>query len=154
MNRRERLILWLATWFGVGRLPGLPGTWGSLAALPLWWLLQPLSPAAYGLALVCLGLAGIYLSGRAAAGLGQADPPVIVIDEVVGQLLALAPCPAEWYAVALGVALFRCFDILKPFPIGTINDRLHGGLGIVLDDVAAGLVAGLVLGLLLQVMPL
>ena len=154
MIRREKLILFLATWFGAGKLPFMPGTWGSLAALPLWWLLQPLSPLSYGLAVVLLGAAGIYLSSRAETCLQQADAPVIVIDEVVGQLICLAPCPVDWFAVGLGVVLFRLFDIFKPFPIGAINARLGGGLGIVLDDVVAGLYAGLVLLLLLKVMPL
>jgi phosphatidylglycerophosphatase A len=143
----------LATWFGAGKLPIMPGTWGSLAALPLWWLLQHLGPLGYVLALIFLGAAGIWLSGRAESCLGQADAPVIVIDEVVGQLIALAPCPGNWFAVGLGVVLFRLFDIFKPFPIGAINSHLGGGLGIVLDDVVAGLYAGLALLLLLKVMP-
>jgi phosphatidylglycerophosphatase A len=154
MIRWEKLILVLATWFGAGKLPFMPGTWGSLAALPLWWLLQPLSPLNYGLAVILLGVAGIYLSSRAETCLQQVDAPVIVIDEVVGQLISLAPCPVDWFAVGLGVVLFRLFDITKPFPIGAINSRLHGGLGIVLDDVVAGLFAGLVLFMLLKVIPL
>jgi phosphatidylglycerophosphatase A len=154
MIRREQLILFLATWFGAGKLPFMPGTWGSLAALPLWWLLQPLSPRGYVLAVVLLGAAGIYLSSRAETYLQQADAPVIVIDEVVGQLICLAFCPFNWLAVGLGVVLFRLFDIVKPFPIRAINAHLHGGLGIVLDDVVAGLGAGLVLLLLFKVMPL
>jgi phosphatidylglycerophosphatase A len=147
---REKLILLLATWFRVGHLPHMPGTWGSLAALPLWWLLQPLNSVAYGLTVTLLGVAGIYLSGRAELYLQQADSPVIVIDEVVGQLIALAGCPVNVYAVGLGLVLFRLFDIFKPFPIGLINARLHGGLGIVLDDVVAGLYAGLILVILIK----
>lgn len=147
---QKNLILLLATWFRVGHLPHMPGTWGSLAALPLWWLLQPLSPLAYGLAVAFLGLASIYLCGRAELYLQQADSPVIVIDEVVGQLITLAACPVNAYAVGLGVVLFRLFDIFKPFPIGLIDARLHGGLGIVLDDVVAGLFAGLLLFVLIR----
>jgi phosphatidylglycerophosphatase A len=142
---REKLILLLATWFRVGHLPHMPGTWGSLAALPLWWLLQPLGPATYGMTVILLGIASIYLSGRAELYLQQPDSPVIVIDEVVGQLIALAGCPVSAWAVGLGVVLFRFFDIVKPFPIDHINARLHGGLGIVLDDIVAGLYAGLIL---------
>ncbi len=151
---QDKLTLLLATWFGVGNLPFMPGTWGSVAALPLWWLLQHLGPLGYASAVIFLGAAGIYLSGRAAGCLNQADAPVIVIDEVVGQLITLAPCPVNWAAVGLGVILFRFFDILKPFPIGAIDSRLRGGLGIVLDDVVAGLYAGLALFALLKVMPL
>ncbi len=96
MSRRGRLILVLATWFGSGYLPYMPGTWGSLAALPLWWLLQPVSLLHYCLIVLLLGIGSIYLSGRAEAILQQADAPVIVIDEVVGQLIALAGCPKDY----------------------------------------------------------
>jgi phosphatidylglycerophosphatase A len=146
---REKFILFLATWFRVGYLPHMPGTWGSLAALPLWWFLQPMALPAYGLAVLLLMVGSIYLSGRAEILLQQADPPVIVIDEVVGQLITLAGCPLNFYAVGLGVILFRVFDIVKPFPIGLINARLKGGLGIVLDDVVAGVFAGLILVILI-----
>ena len=145
---RSKLILFLATWFRVGCLPYMPGTWGSLAALPLWWLLQPLGPLHYGLAVLLLGIGSIYLSGRAESILQQADSPIIVIDEVVGQLIALAGCPLNVYAVGLAVIFFRVFDIFKPFPIGLINDRWRGGLGIVMDDVVAGIYAGLILVIL------
>ncbi len=150
LSRREKQILFLATWFRVGHLPYMPGTWGSLAAVPLWWLLQHLGLLGYGLAVVLLGVVSIYLSGRAEIYLQQADAPVIVIDEVVGQLITLAACPVNFYAVGLGVVLFRLFDIFKPFPIGLINARLGGGLGIVLDDVVAGLYAGLILVILVK----
>jgi phosphatidylglycerophosphatase A len=145
---RNKLILILATWFRVGCLPYMPGTWGSLAALPLWWLLQPLGLLHYVLAVLLLGIGSIYLSGRAETILQRADPPIIVIDEVVGQLIALAGCPLNVYALGLSVILFRVFDIFKPFPIGLINDRWRGGLAIVLDDVVAGIFAGLILVIL------
>jgi phosphatidylglycerophosphatase A len=150
MIRREKLILCLATWFKVGHLPHMPGTWGSLAALPLWWLLQHLGPLGYGLAVVLFGVVSVYLSGRAEIYLQQPDASAIVIDEVVGQLIALAACPVSFYAVGLGVVLFRLFDIFKPFPIGLINSRLKGGLGIVLDDVVAGIYAGYILVILVR----
>jgi phosphatidylglycerophosphatase A len=147
---REKLILILATWFGVGNLPLMPGTWGSLAALPLWWLLQPLDLPGYGLAMVLLGSVSIYLSGRAEVYLQRSDAPAIVIDEVVGQLITLTGCPFNLFSVGLGVVLFRVFDIFKPFPIGLINSRISGGLGIVLDDVVAGVYAGVILVILIR----
>lgn len=147
---REKLILLLATWFRVGYLPHMPGTWGSLAALPLWWVLQPLAPPAYGLVVLLLVVGSIYLSGQAEILLQQQDSPAIVVDEVVGQLIALAGCPFNFYAVVLAVILFRGFDIFKPFPIGLINSRLHGGLGIVLDDIVAGMYAGLILVIMIK----
>jgi phosphatidylglycerophosphatase A len=148
MNRRDKLILLLATWFWSGRLPYMPGTWGSLAALPLWWLLQPLSLGYYSLVMLLLALSSVYLCDRAEVIVQQADPPVIVLDEVVGQLIALAGCPPQVSAVGLAVILFRLFDIVKPFPIGLINDRWRGGLGIVMDDVLAGVFAGLLSAIL------
>jgi phosphatidylglycerophosphatase A len=150
MSRREKQILLWATWFRVGHLPYMPGTWGSLAAVPLWWLLQHLGLLGYGLLVMLFGVVSIYLSGRAEICLQQPDAPVIVIDEVVGQLIALAGCPVNFYAVGLNVVLFRLLDIFKPFPIGLINARLGGGLGIVLDDVVAGIYAGLSLYILIK----
>jgi phosphatidylglycerophosphatase A len=133
----------IATWFGAGLIRGAPGTWGSLAALPCAaglhllggpWLLA----GATGLA----ALAGIWASARYAAALGSGDPGAVVIDEVAGQWLALLPLPLDlwWYAAAF--ALFRLFDIAKPWPIGWLDRNVHGGLGIMADDLAAGLAAG------------
>lgn len=152
MSRQDKLIVLLASWFGAGRLPLAPGTWGSLAVLPLWWLLQPLSILKYSLTIIVLIIGGIYLSGRAEALLKQHDAPVIVIDEVVGQLIALAGCPRNVFFMLMSLALFRLFDIVKPFPAGLINTRLTGGLGIMLDDVVAGLYAWLVLTALIRFM--
>lgn len=139
---RPNLSVLLATWFGVGHLPGMPGTWGSLAALPLWWLLASLSCWPYLGAVALLAGAAVPLCGQAEATLARPDAPEIVLDEVVGQLVALAACDGSWGQIVLGVLLFRGFDILKPFPIRWANDRVPGGFGIVLDDVLAGMGAG------------
>ena len=133
----------IATWFGVGLIRRAPGTWGSLAALPCAaglhllggpWLLA----GATGL----VALAGVWASGRYAAALASGDPGAVVVDEVAGQWLALLPLPLDlwWYAAAF--ALFRLFDIAKPWPIGWLDKNLHGGRGIMADDLAAGLAAG------------
>jgi len=135
----------IATWFGSGLVRFAPGTWGSLAALPCAYLLHLLGgtwllAAAAGLVF----LAGLWASGRYAAALGSGDPGAVVVDEVAGQWLALLPLPTDlwWYAAAF--ALFRLFDIVKPWPIGWLDRNLSGGLGIMADDLAAGLLAGLV----------
>jgi len=143
----RRLALALATGGGVGYLPGMPGTWGSLlVGLPLWWLLSRLGPWGYGLAwLVLLGV-GLWAADRAWQLLGEADHPAIVIDEVAGLLAALAWAPARWPWVAGAFIAFRALDILKPFPLKHL-ERLPGGLGVVLDDVAAGVLARLLLAL-------
>lgn len=148
------LSVGLATCFGVGRLPYMPGTWGSLAALPLWWLLDSFNGLVYSGIIVGLIAVAIYFCGEAEIALGQHDTPVIVLDEVVGQLIALAGCSGSLGQIMVGVFLFRSFDILKPWPIGWVNNQVIGGLGIVLDDVLAGLFAGLGLALLCRWLPL
>ncbi|MDX1575085.1 MAG: phosphatidylglycerophosphatase A [Kiloniellales bacterium] len=133
----------IATWFGAGLIRPAPGTWGSLAALPcaagLHFLGGPwLLAGATGLVV----LVGVWASERYATAMERGDPGVVVVDEVAGQWLALLPLPLDlwWYAAAF--ALFRLFDVLKPWPVGWLDRRLHGGVGIMADDLAAGLAAG------------
>jgi phosphatidylglycerophosphatase A len=140
----NRVILALATWGGVGFLPGAPGTWGTAAALPLWWLLTHLGFAAYAPALAALLALSVLVAGPAQALLGRTDHPAIVIDEVVGLLVALAGVPLQWTWALAGFLTFRALDILKPWPISRLNQGTSG-LAVVLDDVAAGSVARLVL---------
>ena len=140
----NRLILALATWGGVGFLPGAPGTWGTVAALPLWWLLTCLGNPGYLLALAALLMAGVLVGGPAQALLGQKDHPAIVIDEVVGLLIALAGVGLDLCWILSGFLAFRALDILKPWPISRLNLG-QSGLAVVLDDVAAGVLARLML---------
>ena len=137
--------IWLATWFGAGQLPWAPGTWGSLAALPMWLVWQFLPGKLYLVLLLILFLVAVKVSGAGARHFQRPDPREVVIDEVVGQLLALSVCPLRLGPIVIGFLLFRLFDIFKPFPARYLEVRLAGGLGIVLDDVVAGLYAGLVL---------
>jgi phosphatidylglycerophosphatase A len=125
----------------------MPGTWGALAALPLWWLLQHLGAWGYGLVLALLTAGSIWITGVAQKHLGP-DHPSIVLDEVVGLLAALAWAPLSWQWVLIGFTLFRLLDIGKPFPI-KYCERLPGGWGVTLDDLAAGLLARGVLELLI-----
>lgn len=140
----SRLILPLATWGGTGYLPLAPGTWGTAAALPLWWLLSHLGPLGYALALAGIFIVAVLVAGPAQALLSQTDPSAIVIDEAVGLLVALAGVPLNWTLALTGFLLFRALDILKPWPISWF-DRGHSGFHVVLDDVAAGLLARVVL---------
>ena len=139
----------LATWFGAGRLPRAPGTFGSLAALPLaaalaWlggpWLVLLAALALFGL--------GVWASERYMAAYGVHDPAAIVVDEVVGQWLTLALLPVTPLAYLLGFVLFRILDMAKPWPADWIDRRMTGGIGVMLDDVVAGIYAG-ALGLVL-----
>ncbi|MDP2697814.1 phosphatidylglycerophosphatase A [Thalassospira sp.] len=133
-----------ATWFYSGKFPKAPGTMGSLAALPLGWILALYgTPWLFGAAAI-LFLIGLYVSHHYSKMIGQHDAGEIVIDEVVGQWLCLLPLPligeiSDLGWLLAGFVLFRIFDILKPWPIGWVDRRVSGGMGIMLDDVLAGL---------------
>jgi len=145
-NRSYRiLILTLATWGGVGFLPFMPGTWGTLAALPLWYHLAQTGPWGYGLGVAALIALGLLVSGPAQEILGRTDHPAIVVDEVAGLLITLAGVPPTWEHAVLGLVIFRALDILKPFPIRRLGEGGNGGLEVMADDVAAGVIGRLVL---------
>lgn len=144
----------IATFFGIGRLRPGPGTWGSVATVLLWAALaRALSPALrtpVAIALAALiTLIGIPAATRVAQGAGRKDPQFVVIDEVAGQLLALIAVPLTWKCFLAGFILFRAFDIVKPPPVRQL-EVLPGGTGIVLDDIAAGLLALIVVHLFLH----
>ncbi|MDX9840726.1 MAG: phosphatidylglycerophosphatase A [Desulfobulbus sp.] len=143
----DRLLMFIATGAGSGYLPKAPGTWGTLVGLLLWWPLALLPLTAYLAAVGLLFIVGVASAGAAEKILDRGDPGVVVIDEIVGVLIALAAVPLHPAAALAGFALFRLFDIAKPFPVGWVDRHLHGGLGIMLDDVAAGLYALLVVHL-------
>lgn len=131
----------LAYGLGSGLAPRAPGTAGSLAALLLFFPLQALGNPTY-LAVVLLALiVGVVVSGQVARELELNDPGGIVIDEFVGLWIALFMLPGPWYWALGGFGLFRLFDIAKPWPVGWLDRRLKGGLGIMMDDVAAGIYA-------------
>ncbi|HLF95975.1 MAG TPA: phosphatidylglycerophosphatase A [Methylococcaceae bacterium] len=140
-------VLFLALGFGSGLSPKAPGTLGTLAALPVYYLLSDLPLGVYLLTVAVLAVGGVWLCGQAAQRLGVHDHPGIVWDEIVGLLLTMAGSEASVASVLAGFALFRLFDILKPWPIGWCDRHVEGGLGIMLDDLLAGAAAALVLHL-------
>jgi len=142
----------LALGFGAGLSPVAPGTAGSLVALPFVWLFAQFGAWACAAAVVAGFAAGVVYCARAAEALGAADHPAVVWDEVVGMWAALCFIPLSWSALIAGFLLFRLFDIAKPWPIRRL-ERAPGGFGIMLDDLAAGLLANLVLRLLLPYLP-
>jgi|SRR6516225_8098700 phosphatidylglycerophosphatase A len=144
----------IATFLGVGRLKPGPGTWGSLAAALLWWLLASRLPQSLQLpAIIVLVIAataiGIPAATLEARGCGTKDPSHVVIDEVAGQLVTLIACPIDWKPLLAGFILFRAFDIVKPPPIRLL-ERLPEGTGIVVDDLGAGIYGLVVLQFLLH----
>jgi phosphatidylglycerophosphatase A len=142
----QRLAVVLATVGPIGHLPVAPGTAGSLAALPLLPGLAAVrdrSVVAYGVVLVLLVAMAVWAAGRAEDALGGSDHGAIVVDEVAGMVVAGILLPGTWAAAALGFVLFRLFDVVKPYPANLIDRRVEGGLGVVGDDLVAGLYAGL-----------
>jgi phosphatidylglycerophosphatase A len=129
----------IATGLGLGYLPKAPGTWGTLLAFPLHFALVNLSPAGYLAGLGILLVIAVAAAGAAEKILDFRDPGVVVIDEVIGMLIALIAAPNHVLYLAAAFLLFRFFDILKPFPIRLVDQRLHGGIGIVADDLLAGI---------------
>jgi phosphatidylglycerophosphatase A len=143
-----------ATVFGIGRLRPGPGTWGSAAAVLVWAGLahaieasvRPYVVIALAVAVILIGIPAATAVARAS---GNKDPQFVVIDEVAGQLIALIAVPLAWKTFLAGFILFRGFDILKPPPVRQL-ERLPEGIGIVLDDVGAGIYALLVMQVLLH----
>ncbi len=135
----------LAFGLGAGLAPVAPGTFGTLVAVPAWWLVSGW-PLSWQLALTgAMLVVGVPLCGISARRLGVHDHPGIVWDEVVGYFVTMLAAPAGWVWMLAGFVAFRAFDILKPWPIRMLDRRLQGGLGIMADDIAAGAAAAAVL---------
>lgn len=139
----KRPACFIAYGFGSGLAPKAPGTFGTLVALPIFWLIQDWHIAAYLFFVLVAFLGGIWLCQRTVEWLKQDDPSGVVWDEIVGYLVAMIAAPSGWLWMLLGFVLFRLFDIWKPWPVSLADKKLHGGLGIMLDDVVAGLYVAL-----------
>ena len=138
-------INFLSLGFGSGLFPKAPGTFGTLAAIPVYLLLSQFEFSVYLLITFLMFIVGIFICGYTSKKLGVADHPAIVWDEIVGYLITMTMIPVEWVWILSGFLLFRLFDIVKPWPISVLDRRVKGGTGIMLDDVLAGIFAGLVL---------
>jgi phosphatidylglycerophosphatase A len=143
-------IHFIAFGFGSGLAPKAPGTFGTLIAIPFYLLIQPLSFTSYLAILILLSLSSIYIAGKSAQLLGIHDHGGIVIDEICGYLVTMTLAPSGWQWVLCGFILFRIFDILKPWPINILDKKVSGGVGIVLDDLMAGIYALLSLELIVR----
>ncbi|MCC5810815.1 MAG: phosphatidylglycerophosphatase A [Ectothiorhodospiraceae bacterium] len=145
-------VHFLALGFGSGLAPRAPGTVGTIAAIPVFLALSWLPLAWYLLATALVCAAGVWICDRAARDFGVHDHPAIVWDEIAGFLVTMIAVPAGIGWVLLGFVLFRLFDILKPWPIRWLDRHVHGGFGIMVDDLIAGLFALVLIHLLLAFM--
>ena len=137
---------WLAFGLGSGLASKAPGNFGTVAALPIWWLLLHDMPLLPYLGVLLSGFAfGVYLCQRTSDDLGVHDHPGIVWDEWIGLWITYILVPSGWEWIVAGFVLFRFFDILKPWPIKWLDQKVHGGFGIMIDDVLAGIFAWVVI---------
>ena len=134
----DKVALILSVWFGAGLLPGMPGTFGTAGAIPLYLLIGFFHTRYQAFFLLIIIIGAIWSSHRSQCILGTVDPREIVIDEVAGFLLSIIFIPFTLRNLIAGFFLFRFFDILKPPPIKMIEEKVKGGCGIVFDDLAAG----------------
>jgi phosphatidylglycerophosphatase A len=140
-------VHWLALGFGSGLAPKAPGTFGTLVGIPVVFLLAQLNWWEYLLVLVIMTLAGIWICQYTAKAMGEHDHPAIVWDEIVGYAIAMFALPVEPFWLIAAFVLFRIFDIWKPGLIGWADRKLHGGNGIMMDDVLAGIFSAALLHL-------
>ena len=142
----QGLTVFLATGFGVGYCPKIPGTVGTLLGAVLYFGLSTHPWSLYVLTLGIMLVAGVWLCEQAAESFGDPDPKEVVWDEMTGYLIAMAAAPRSLAWAAAGFVLFRLFDIIKPGPVGWADRRFGGGVGIMLDDLLAGILTLFVLG--------
>ncbi len=143
-DRSSRAALLISSLFGAGLVPKAPGTFGTLASIPLIWLMHAAGPAGGGLLIVAVTGLSVWAAGLAERALGRGDPGEVVADEAAGFMAALYMLPLSWAYLAAGFLLFRVFDILKPWPVRRA-ERLQGGAGVVADDLLAGIYTNLAL---------
>ena len=152
MKFRERAVLLLATGFFVGTVPFAPGTFGSIIGLPVCFLISKLDFLLAGVFTLVFVFFAVWVSAAASKILKKEDPAEIVIDEIAGLMVTLMGIPFTAGTAIAGFFIFRAFDILKPFPIRTLEQKIPGGPGIVLDDVMAGIYANIILRLAIYLM--
>ena len=143
-------IHFIALGFGSGLMPKAPGTFGTLAVIPVYYLCKDLSLFHYLLMVTLVSIAGIFICQYTSDALKVHDHPGIVIDEFAGFLITMIAVPFSWQWLLIGFLLFRFFDIIKPWPISFLDKKIHGGLGIMIDDIVAGFFALILMHLMLN----
>ena len=152
MKLRENAVMFLATGFFIGNIPFAPGTFGTLMGLPLCFALSGISLAPAVLCTFLFIFFAVYIADAAEKLLKRSDPGCIVIDEMAGMMVTLIGLPFNPITVVIGFIIFRILDIWKPFPIRNLDRWIPGGLGVVADDVAAGIIANLLLRIIIQIL--
>ncbi len=145
LNKNARIIEAFATGLYLGKIRFMPGTFGTLWGIPLAWAFLQGGPFFYVGAIVILLPVSAFIAELHESFSHSHDPGEVVIDEIVGYVIAMTWLPPTWQSFVAAFVLFRFFDILKPFPISYIDRKIKGGLGTVLDDVAAGMVVNILL---------
>lgn len=148
-NLGDFLAKAVASVFFIGYLPLIPGTFGSLAGLGLFYLIKSSGKPVYLLSVLCIAFLGLLTAGRVEKLLNKKDPSCVVIDEVMGMLIALSFMPLNLKIIALGFIIFRILDTFKPFPCQRLQD-MHGAFGIMGDDLVAGIYTNAILLLILK----
>ena len=141
----HKLLLLIATFFNIGRISKAPGTVATIATIPIWWALAQAGPLIYMAVTVLLIPIGIFAAHAYNAQSDKHDPQEIVIDEVVGFLITMTWLPITWQTLVFGFIIFRFLDIVKPPPIRQLDQRVKGVLGVMIDDIAAGIIGSLIL---------
>ena len=134
-------IQFLAFGFGSGLSPRAPGTFGTLAAVPIYWFIADWSLLEYSALILVTAVLGIWICGAASRQLNVHDHPGIVWDEFVGYWITMWAVPVDWVWILAGFVVFRVFDIAKPWPINVLDKKVAGGFGIMIDDILAGVMA-------------
>lgn len=134
--------------FGSGLAPIMPGTFGTLAAIPIYLLMTHLQLWSYIILTAIFTILSVFICHITSRDIGVHDYTPIVLDEIVGYLVTMIAAPIGWFWVIFGFLLFRVFDIWKPWPIRWLDEHVHGGLGIVIDDLVAAIYSWIVLQLI------
>jgi phosphatidylglycerophosphatase A len=150
MTFKNKVILFIATGAGLGKIPFAPGTFGTLAGILFVFILKIINPGYETFCVVAFIIFAIWIADEAEKVLKQKDPGCIVIDEIAGYIVTMVGISLSISTIAAGFVIFRLFDILKPMPVKYFEKNFKGGSGIVLDDVVAGLLSSLVLRILIM----
>lgn len=144
----------IATFFEIGKFPKAPGTMATLATIPVFMMMSQLMPITYMTLVLVIVIVGLFASQAYESDVVEHDSKEIVIDEVAGYLITMTLVPCNWKTILAGFILFRFFDILKPWPISYLDQNVKGGAGVMVDDIAAGIIGNMVMQLILNYFPL